>query len=210
MNTILHESHILGPIPLYSMYLCTDVILIEAQENYHKRSMRNRFDLLTANGVQTLTIPLVKGKNNQQKIKDVLISYDEQWMDKHLHSIRSAYGKSPYFEYYFDQLSDLFTQRFEYLFDFNLSVLHFTLLSLKIHKDIQFTKTYEHSYHQVIDVRNTDWQNPESVGRIYPQVWNQKFDFIPNLSILDLLFCTGPEAIFYLQSLDQNRTNQTF
>ena len=111
MNSIIQETQIFGPIGIFAHYLNKDEIIVEKHENYQKRSFRNRYDILTTNGVLRLTIPLCKGKNNKMPITEVKLAYDDNWVDIHLQTIRSAYGKSPYFEFYFDDLEKIFARR---------------------------------------------------------------------------------------------------
>lgn len=202
MNEIIHECQIFAPVSTYSQYIGTDIIHIEANENYQKRSFRNRFDILTANGSMSLTIPLVKGKNNQQQIQEVAISYDENWVVKCLHAIRSAYGKSPYFEFYYDDIEKLLSKKPKYLFDLNVEALSYILQKLKLNIKVDKSTHYLHEYTDIKDLRNFNWSTMISAIK-YMQVWDEKFDFMPNLSILDLLFCTGPEALSILQKMNR-------
>lgn len=162
-------------------------MLIDLHENYQKRSYRNRYDILTSNGKQSLSIPLKKGKNEKQRIDEVLISYDENWPNQHLHAIRSAYGKSPYFEHYFPLIETLLKNRFEKLVELNDASLRKLLKTLRLNIDVAYTSTFIPDKHLVIYTEKR-----------YPQVFEYKFDFTKNLSIIDLLFNTGPEATYYL------------
>ncbi len=200
MKPILHETQILGPIYSYVQYLDRHKIIIEKNENYQKRSPRNRYEILTANGLCSLSIPLKKGKNQQKNIAEVTISYDEPWHLKHLHALRSAYGKSAYFEFYYDRLQHVYMQKHSSLLTFNTELLKLMLHFLKLDIIIDFTDTYLITYdEQLIE----DFRNqllPTSLNfEVYPQVWSGKFDFISNLSILDLLFCMGPESVHNLR-----------
>ncbi|MBC7883975.1 MAG: WbqC family protein [Saprospiraceae bacterium] len=200
MNIILHETQIFGPVDIYAAYTKADILLIEKHEHYQKRSFRNRYDILTANGRQTLSVPLSKGKNAGIYITDVTISYDENWIVQHLQSIRSAYGKSPYFEFYFQDLEKLLLKKHKFLFDLNLESLEFTLKKLKLHVTLEYTNSYQKTYSDTIDLRKTTWNQTESRNK-YTQVWAEKFEFVPNLSILDLLFCEGPHSVQVLKNI---------
>jgi hypothetical protein len=131
-------------------------------------------------------------------IKEVEISYDESWSLKHLHSIRSAYGKSPFFDYYYPEVERILSRKWTFLFDLNTASSEFILSALRLDKSIEFTKEYKVVPGEgdlVFWKDNIKYDVPA-----YTQVWSDRFDFVPGLSCLDLLFCTGPEASQYLQS----------
>lgn len=186
-TSFISPSFIYPPISFFLEIKKSNLIAIDLHEHYQKRSNRNRFDILTSNGKQSLTIPLKKGKNEKQPMSEVLISYDENWPNQHLQSIQSAYGKSPYFEHYFPMVESLFQKRFEKLFELNDAALLQSIKALKLNTKITTTSSY------IPD--KSCASNPE---RTYPQVFEYKFGFTQNLSIIDLLFNTGPEACFYL------------
>ncbi|MBK9257775.1 MAG: WbqC family protein [Saprospiraceae bacterium] len=204
MNKVICASGIFYPISIFTSFIDANEICLEQNENYQKRSYRNRYSILTSNGILNLSIPLKKGKNENMPIKDVRISYDENWSEKHIQTIRSAYGKSPYFEYYFYIISAILKQRMEFLFDLNhhalLQILN--LLNWKI--EVQFTENFERNYYNYTDLRNFhSLTNVDIHSEFSPyvQVWSDKFPFYSNLSILDVLFCTGPESSFVLRKL---------
>jgi hypothetical protein len=202
VNSIIQETQIFGPIGIFAHYLNKNEIIVEKHENYQKRSFRNRYDILTTNGVLRLTIPLCKGKNNKMPITEVKIAYDDNWVDIHLQTLRSAYGKSPYFEFYFDGLEKIFAKKRCLLFDFNMECMSFIFSKLKLTKKISTSNSYEPQYDNLVDLRNKKWDDSQDHSS-YVQVWEDKFGFTPNLSILDLLFCMGPESISYLRKIEQ-------
>lgn len=188
--------------------LITENAVIEQHENYSKGSYRNRCHIIGANGILPLSIPLEKGKNSQTPIKKVRISYRDNWQKLHWQSIQSAYGNAPFFEFYEGEIKPFFSdERTEFLFDFNLNLIR-TLLQL-MHLDescISFSETFEKTPENLIDFRNGI--SPKEQKRIpdphfepmeYAQVFLEKFGFIDNVSILDLLFCCGPEASYILE-----------
>ena len=206
METIIQEVQIFGPTSAFASYTHIEKIIIDQHENYQKRSFRNRYKILTSNGPMVLSIPLEKGKNNAQNIKDVKIAYHDRWTDIHLQTIRSAYGKSPYFEYYYDGIENIINSKYKYLFDLNIHSLSWALKQVRLDPMIEFSTQY-------IDSHSTLPENIDESGKIinlnttyfasYIQVWSEKFDFIPNMSILDLLFCCGPEARSVLSIMNQ-------
>ncbi len=198
MKKIIHETMILGPTSVYAEYTGADHLLIEAHENYQKRSYRNRYLISGPNGVIQLSVPLVKGKNYRTPIKDVKISYDMRWEHQHINTIKSCYGSSPYFIHYEDELGEVFKKKFTFLLDLNLSMMELIFRLAGILLDIEYTESY-HTEYIVGDLRNAyGIKNHYPTSVKYPQVFEEKFGFIEGLSILDLLFCTGPESKLYL------------
>lgn len=198
MMPILHETQILSPINIFSYYSSSEILFIEMCENYQKRSFRNRYSILTSQGPLSLTIPLRKGKNNQMLISEVAIAYDEPWIDNHCNTIKSAYGKSPFFEFYFDDYRSILESKHEKLVDLNMTFLKWALRKLKSNLEIKLTTEYLANTSDYIDTR----KSYKAVNAVpYPQVWQEKFDFVPNLSILDLLFCQGNQALSILKQM---------
>lgn len=204
------DLHYLPSIPFLSLAQKSGTCWLETKENYQKGSFRNRAHIATANGLQRLSIPLRKGKNEQLPIREVEIAYEEPWQKQHWGAITAAYSKSPYFEFYVDYLESLYNQQIKWLFDWNYAILEFLVDALRLDIEWRFTETYEKEYlpEEVLDLR--DQLKPKSLPEItknhlrtgtYRQVFQEKHGFIPNLSSLDLLFCTGPEGSVFLNNL---------
>lgn len=204
MNSYLTENQFFAPISVVSGLIGVDQLLLEACENYQKRGFRNRCIIDSPQGALTLSIPLAKGKNEQMPIKEVKISYDVDWQRQHLQSIRSSYGSAPYFEYLVDDIEKLYGQKHNYLFDLNLEVWIWVLDFMELEKSIVTTKTYTPAYAdpKVTDRRNqlksTNYQNLNNASKTYVQVFEESHTFLNNLSILDLIFCTGKASLTYL------------
>ncbi|NNF20971.1 MAG: hypothetical protein HKN67_03440 [Saprospiraceae bacterium] len=175
---------------------------IELNENYQKRSIRNRCSILAANGPLHLSVPLLKGRT-KQLMKNVRISYAENWMSNHCKSIRSAYGTSPYYDFYFESICTIINSEYQYLHELNHHILlYFNELGLIP----EFSYSQEFIPNDQFDgfdlrAKNCDLQitSPE-----YEQVFGFKFGFVQNLSILDLLFNLGPETIQWLRDSKLN------
>jgi len=153
-----------------------------------------------------LSIPLLKGKNQQQNIKDVKISYGCNWPLQHLRAIQSSYGKSAYFIYYKDLIFELLLKKEEFLFDLNWNSLQLIAGLIPINLNLQRSKNYiVQSDHASLDLRNQiQFLSSEPISLpSYYQVFSVKTGFISNLSILDLIFHQGPEAIYYLQQISK-------
>ena len=170
--------------------------MIEVWETYHKQTYRNRCRVMTANGVESLSVPVVKVNGNHTMTKDVVISYKEHWQQIHRRCLESAYKAAPYFDHYYDDLKPLFETRFERLVDLNDAALKVILKIMKVNKEIIHTSDFIHE----IETDYREAFSPKAIhnSNIFPkyyQVFSTKFPFTPDLSILDLIFNEGPEAI---------------
>ena len=189
-------------ISYMARFLQEDAPLIEVCETYHKQTYRNRCCVMTANGVESLSVPVVKVNGNHTMTKDIAISPIEPWQHIHSRCLESAYKAAPYFDHYYDYLQPIFKGHFERLIDLNDAALLAVLKMLKVSKEIKHTADY---------IRNCDNDlreafNPKKVSETdsfpaYYQVFSTKFPFAPDLSVLDLVFNEGPEAITYLEQI---------
>lgn len=176
-------------------------VTIEIHESFVKQSYRNRTTILSANGIFNLIVPVCHAKNGKIKTKDVRISYIENWQHQHKIAILSAYGSSPYFEYFSDFILSIFSKKFDFLIDLNMFILENFSKILKLNTNIKFTENfvkeldndYRYSISPKQPLTNITTYKP------YIQVFSDRFDFFPNLSIIDLLMNTGPNALSYLK-----------
>lgn len=177
-------------------------IIIETNDNYQKQTYRNRTKILSANGVLPLSFPIVKKHNVKVKTKDIKIDYSINWQKNHLRSLTSAYKSSPFFEYYIDDFLKYFTKKYNYLIDYNTEILINILKIFDINKPVKFTGEFL-TYNDNDDYRDKFSPKIEILEtnncKKYKQVFDNKFDFIPNLSILDMIFNLGPETEIYLR-----------
>lgn len=184
----------LAPLEYYHCLAKWDQSYIEYYETYSKQSYRNRCSIYTANGILNLSIP-VKAPNHTL-IKDVKIDNSVPWQKHHFRSILSAYSTSPYFIYYDYQLQPFYESRYNFLLDFNEIVQSKILELIELRADVQTTSLFEKNINNGADFRNTihPKKNNGFPCPYYNQVFNNKYGFIPNLSIIDLLFNKGPES----------------
>lgn len=200
-NSILLSTAYLPPIEYFSFLINSDKQIIEKYETYKKQTYRNRCYILGSNGKLALTIPIKKPEGNHTKTNEIIISYSEDWQQIHWKSIESSYNSSPFFLFYKEELKNLYQKKYKYLLDHNNSFLKliFDFLDIKITPCL--TSEFIKNPKNILDLRNSispKNSSQEKNYKKYSQVFANKHGFIPNLSIIDLLFNTGPEAIDYL------------
>lgn len=203
MKSAIIELQYFPSVSFFAVLQQFDKVLIEQHDNYQKRTYRNRCHIASANGLLRLSVPLEKGKNSQLNVREVKIANDYNWQTQHWQTIQSAYGNAPYFEYYKDEILPIFQQEYTFLFDLNLALLD-VIRDLLIHEmPYQLTDSYEQKNDTFTDFRNQFTpkfhSNQEIKPKPHTQLFLDKNGFIPNLSILDLLFCKGPESLLYLR-----------
>ena len=189
-------------ISYMARFLKEDAPVIEVWETYHKQTYRNRCRVMTANGVESLSVPVVKVNGNHTMTKDMALSPIEPWQHIHSRCLESAYKASPYFDHYYDYLRPIFEGRFERLVDLNDTALTVVLKILKVNKEILHTTDYVREAEN--DLREAFSPKIEVDASLFPayyQVFSEKYLFAPDLSVLDLLFNEGPEAMEYLTCL---------
>lgn len=169
-----------------------DAAELEVCENWVKQTLRNRYEIAGPNGRQSLSVPTIK--STRKTFKDVKISYAEDWVTHHQRSVKTAYNRSPYFEYYQDGYNQILSRKPEYLLDLNQAALEWLFSKLQIDQELVHTKEYQES--GITDLRQQDFSADK--GTSYLQVFDEKLGFMPNLSALDVLFNCGPEAGSYL------------
>ena len=202
-KTILSTAY-MPPISWFKLMLNAKEVFIEQHENYIKQSYRNRCHILAANGVMSLSIPVVKQSNIKIKITDVKIDYATSWQKQHLKSIESAYRNSPFYEYLIDDLLPFYEKKYKFLFDFNFQIINILLEMLEVKKEIQFTNGFIEPASNNFDFRNQIKPKKQSekitqlANKSYYQVFNEKHPFQADLSIIDLLFNLGSESYGYL------------
>lgn len=196
----------LPPIEYMAYLLTRENVIIEKEETYPKQTYRNRCCILTANGILNLSIPVSKPYGNNTKTKDVTIINSDRWFTNHWRTISSAYSGSPFFLYYKDEFQEFFTGSYNNLLEFNTKLTNELLTLIGINCKIVYSDSFlipgqanlpldaRYSINPKKEVESKNFEE-------YTQVFSTKFNFIPNLSIIDLLFNLGPETRGYLKAL---------
>jgi len=201
-DKLLIDLQYCGSIAYFQKLLEYKEVVFEKHEYFQKATYRNRCIVVGPNGLQNLSIQIKNGRAKKQLYKDVKIAYEHRWHHIHWQTLTSNYRSSPYFEFYEDYFEPFFEKEYENLFDFNLEL--FMLLNKLLGTEIKFslTENFEKSPKNTDDLRSFFLPKTKDVSFInteYIQVFSSKVGFFPNLSILDLLFCEGPNAISFLK-----------
>ena len=199
MEALLSTTYF-GPVQWYQKLYRAEHVWIEQWESFQKQTYRNRCLIATTNGVQALTVPIIRSES--PLIKDIRISDHGNWRHLHWNALQSAYGESPFFEYYQDDFRPFFTERWEFLYDFNEAIRTKVCELIDIQPRVSDTEAFDASpaipdFRQAINPKHPE-PDPDFTPKPYYQVYQQKHGFLPNLSILDLLFNMAPEPLFFL------------
>lgn len=205
-STIVLSTTYLGPVEYYSKIFHYKTI-VEQFENYTKQSYFNRCHIATPEGILALSIPIVK-ESGKTLIRDIKISEHTPWQRTHWRAIKSAYNTTPFFEYYADDIYPFFEKKWKFLLDFNINIQSKILDILGIENTINLTKSYLDSSRYKKDYRNVihpkkSITNEDFIATNYYQVFKNKTGFLPNLSIIDLLFNMGNEARIILKNSEK-------
>jgi hypothetical protein len=196
----------LGNIQYWSKLVHYKNVIFNDVENYPKGSFRNRCHIVSSQGLLRLSIPLVGGKHAGQKYIQVKIDQQENWQKKHWQSLCSCYGSAPFFHHYADKLQVLYNRPFTYLWEWNLNITKMILSMLNTEPHgIRYLSDGELS-EPVLDLSQFFSPKPRFnssdnawISIEYPQVFESTLGFLPNTSILDLIFCQGPYALNVLR-----------
>ena len=208
---IIISTAYLGNIQYYTKLLSGEAV-VDLGENYCKQSYRNRCEITGANGCIALTIPVLKTSGEKTPVNMVRIDYRREWQHQHWYSIMSAYGNSPFFDYFADDLIPFYRTRYEYLWEFNRALSDKILEITEITAAVKYSGKYMEPAKGDLDFRDAISPKPRLhmedsafVPRPYYQVFADRYGFTPNLSILDLLFCEGPQTGNIIRESDKRR-----
>lgn len=204
MHGLLVSTAYFPPVRYLAACLQAERIRIEAEETYPKQTCRNHCDIAGPNGRQRLTVPVIRTFGNHTRTRDIRIGDDIPWQKAHLRAITSAYNKSPYLLFYLDHFYPFFEKKYVFLLDLNLEILHRLLEALGITREISVTERFEKIPAGETDLRlslTAKKPLPSLPLPAYTQPFTERLGFLENLSALDLIFCLGPGAGEYLQSV---------
>jgi len=200
---VLLPTSYFPPISYMAIVTKHQEIIFEQMETYPKQTYRNRCEILTSSGKLNLIIPVIKPNGNHTLTKDIEICYREPWQQHHWKSIQTAYRSSPYFNYYADFLQPIFNRKEKSLIILNHHIFSLLNKIIDVQPDIHYTNEYDKKPDGFFNLRSKmkpgklpGFDFPE-----YPQVFSHKSGFMKDLSVLDLLFNTGPAAKGYLLAI---------
>ena len=201
MKTALLSTAYFGPVQWFQKVNRYDLAIVDERESFLKQTYRNRCIIATANGPQALTVPVERGATGD--ISSLRISDHGNWRHIHWNALCSAYGESPFFDYYEDDVRPFFEERWEYLCDYNMAIARKMCELLQVKEPVRTADVGPVDVSSVADFRSIirpkhAEPDAEFEARPYWQVFGQKNGFLPNLSVLDLLFNMGNEAVLYL------------
>ena len=203
MSVVLLSTAYLAPVSYYVLLARAGKVVIEQHENYQKQSYRNRCLIAAANGPMVLSIPVKKSLPGKNSIRDIQLSGHGNWQHVHWNSLVSAYASSPYFAFYRDDIRPFYEKKYKYLFDFNEALREEICALLHLEPRLEYSKSYTTGPEtEILDYRELIHPKKQRLEELLPgpyvQVFDRKFGFLPDLSVLDLLFNTGPEACLFL------------
>lgn len=206
MKSVWLTSAYLPPIEYFSKFMLFDKVFVEQHDHYMKETYRNRCRICGPSGMITLTLPVMKSETVKSEMKDIRISDHGNWRHLHWNAIESAYNTTPYFEFYRDDLFPFYERKYEYLIDFNEALCALVCSWIDLPVQISRTEEYRKDFQvDECDLRDSihpkkDFHlvDPAFVPKPYYQVFHEKLGFIPNLSIIDMIFNCGPESLLLL------------
>ena len=197
-NLAIFPVFYLPPVSCFTLLKENNLeFVLEKFEHFPKQTYRNRASIASPNGTLDLVVPVMKGSKVRTVYKDVRISDETRWQRLHWLSLQTCYRSSAYFEFYEDGLAPFYEKKYDFLFDYNVELFSWLLKQLKMPVDLKFTESYELQASKDYRSAMSKKEVPQIQTKPYFQVFSDRNEFIPNLSIVDLLFNQGPQAKNY-------------
>ena len=203
LPAIIIDSSYGWPVRDMTMIVNAEKVIIEERANYQKGSYQNRMELAGPNGRHAISVPVRKGR---RVYFDQEIAYDEPWQHIHWQTLCSNYRRSPYFEFYEDELEPMFTKTWDKLADLSREILNFACEAIGFSPVLEFTRTFKKEHEDVLDLRDLKgrgvYKLPDAINyknRSYTQVFGDRHGYLEELSILDMLFNLGPGSLDHLK-----------
>lgn len=198
-DSVLLSTAYFPPIHYMALIHKADRASIEREENYQKQTYRNRCTILTANGIYSLTVPVLTGSFHKQPVKDIRIDYTKRWQQLHLRGLKASYASSPFYEYYIEDIESIILKGHNFLLDLNMDSLNLLMELSDIRTSVSYTDEFvpakedRNDFRYLISPKKT-LPSGMFTFPVYPQVFNDRWGFTEKLSTLDLLFNTGPDC----------------
>lgn len=213
--TVYLSSAYLAPVSYYACLLQADRVVVEQHDHYLKQTYRNRCTIAGPDGPLALTVPIVKPDTPKCPMRDIRISDHGNWRHLHWNAMESAYGQSPFWEYYRDDLRPFYEQRYDYLMDFNEALQSLVCSLIDFEPRVERSRQYlSLSDADILDLREAIHPKRDLSTLLpayqpveYYQVFASRLGFLPHLSILDLLCNMGPESLIVLEKTIINKEN---
>lgn len=203
MQTVYLSTTYLGPVQQYCKLFQYESAVIETAENYIKQTYRNRCVIASTNGPLALSVPIIKPDTLKSETKDIRISDHGNWRHLHWNALVSAYNMSPFFEYYADDFHPFYEKKYDFLLDYNEALRELVCQLIDLTPNVSYSKEYQtalsNDFRESIRPKHNGTDTDFDPVPYY-QVFQEKHGFIPNLSIVDLLFNMGPESLLVLQN----------
>lgn len=184
------------PVSWAALFLSSEAPVLEIHETFPKQTLRNRCNIMAANGKLRLSVPIKKPSGNQSKTREILIDNHTLWPRMHFRSLASAYRKTPFFFHYEEMISDLLFSEHKSLVELNSRSINLIINILRLEKEWTYTETFERAESSMARIKDFEGAIANSGIQLshYHQTFSERFGFMPDLSVLDLIFNLGPVA----------------
>ena len=217
-GTIYHSSAYLAPVEYYTKLLAYKRIYVEECDHYMKQTYRNRCTIAAPDGPLALSVPILKPDTLKCAMKDIRISDHGNWRHLHWNALESAYNHTPFFEYYKDDFRPFYEQKYDFLTDFNENLCRLVCSLIGLEPQMERTTDYKTTFapdeddfrERIHPKKNFLTEDPDFCPQPYYQVFQERLGFLPNLSIVDLLFNMGPESLTVLQASHRGKIPHSF